>query len=55
MAMGTKREAKGKSVASSGKPISSPDELVKTGKTGDVELTENDLKAVSGGSCDHLK
>jgi bacteriocin-like protein len=29
---------------------SSPDKPTKTGKKGDVELTENDLKAVSGGT-----
>jgi hypothetical protein len=27
----------------------SPDKLTKTGKKGEVELTEDDLKAVSGG------
>lgn len=32
-----------------GKPISSPDELVKTGKEGKVELTEEELSKISGG------
>jgi hypothetical protein len=29
--------------------ISSADELIKTGKTGDIELDEEELKRVSGG------
>jgi len=32
-----------------GKSISTPDELVKVGKEGKVELTEEELKKVSGG------
>jgi hypothetical protein len=38
-----------KSSTKKGKPISSPDELVKPGKEGDVELTADELKKVSGG------
>jgi hypothetical protein len=31
--------------------ISSPDDLTKTNKTGDIELDEEELKRVSGGFC----
>jgi bacteriocin-like protein len=37
---------------SSPEKASSPNQLTKTGKKGDVELTENDLKTVSGGAID---
>lgn len=50
MAKGTKRGTKGKPVAPSDKRAASPDKLTRTAKKEDVELTENDLKAVSGGS-----
>jgi hypothetical protein len=33
------------------KKSSSPDKLVKTGKKGEVELTEDELKRVSGGGA----
>ena len=47
MAASQKGPSQGKSPAS-GKPAS-PDALVKTGKGRDVELSEEDLKKVSGG------
>ena len=31
------------------KPAASPDKLVKTGKKGSVELTEEEMKKISGG------
>ncbi|HXP78095.1 MAG TPA: bacteriocin [Stellaceae bacterium] len=31
------------------KPASSPDKLVKTGKKGGVELSEDEMKKISGG------
>jgi bacteriocin-like protein len=34
-----------------GKPIASPDDLLKTSKEGSVELTEDELKKVSGGAA----
>jgi bacteriocin-like protein len=37
-----------------GKPGSSPDKLVKTGKKASIELTEDELKKVSGGGG-HIK
>jgi bacteriocin-like protein len=37
---------------SSPEKTSSPNRLTKTGKKADVELTENDLKTVSGGAFD---
>ena len=46
-----KKSAKTKNVKTSkrGKPASSPDKLVKTGKKGGVELTEGELEKASGG------
>jgi hypothetical protein len=41
--------ANSKEAAKKGKSTSSPDELVKTGKKGSVELTEDELRKVSGG------
>ena len=42
--------AKSNKSSKSGKPTSSPDKLVKTGKkNSDVELTEQDLDKISGG------
>ena len=35
-----------------GTKISSADELIKTGKSGDIELDEEALKRVAGGSID---
>jgi bacteriocin-like protein len=32
-----------------GKPTSSPDKLLKTGKDGKIELTEDELNKVAGG------
>jgi bacteriocin-like protein len=42
MSNAEKREAKEK-------PVSSPDKLVKAGKKGGAELTEDELKKVAGG------
>jgi hypothetical protein len=40
------KDAKG---GKKGSITASPDKLVKTGKKGEIELTEGELKAVSGG------
>jgi hypothetical protein len=47
-------EGKKEAASSRGKAYS-PDKLTKAGKKGEVELTEDDLKAVSGGAVDYFK
>jgi bacteriocin-like protein len=44
-----KNMAKSDKPSKPGKPGSSPDKLVKTGKKVSIELTEDELKKVSGG------
>jgi hypothetical protein len=46
-------EGKKEATSSQGK-ASSPDKLTKAGKKGEVELTEDDLKGVSGGAVDYF-
>jgi hypothetical protein len=41
-----------KSKVKKDKKISSADDLIKTGKSGDIELDEEALKRVAGGSID---
>jgi len=37
------------STGTSDKPISSPDDLLKTSKKGEIELTEDELREATGG------
>jgi hypothetical protein len=43
-----------KETTSSQGKAAAPDKLTKAGKKGEVELTEDDLKAVSGGAVDYF-